>query len=506
MFIDLLKKISLKSTCNTYIKNSSKLSLNNINKTIFKQKFVYTGKFKGRYPQGRRFVIGQHNINFDNDFIPLEKEIKLDIETEITNNIIPNIKKVYYSQKSVGLPNNLYGLNINLYSTHLYSKIFAKNMFHKYCNEIDNEINIFHFPYNKLKLPNLPNEMVIIDPEKKDVIICGTGYAGEIKKSVFTLMNYHCMENNILPMHCSAHYDNETKESSIFFGLSGTGKTTHSLCRDRVIIGDDEHGWSKDGIFNFENGFYAKTDGITDKNEPLIYENIYGNALCENVKVIDNKFNFTDTSLTKNGRVSIPLKNLKSENNYGRRMAPHPKNIFFLSCDVLGVLPHVVKLNKNQALDYYTLGYTSKTPGTEQNIDEPKITFSPFFGKIFMPHELTLYRKKMDEYLDEFKPEVYMINTGWIKGDYKTSKRIELEKTRKTIKKIQAGEVYWDSIYNKSSNYVYENIFNFKIPYFEHLDKLENYPHLNPNWELRAKKLQNEFRKRLIKTLSSFQS
>lgn len=215
-------------------------------------------------------------------------------------------------------------------------------------------------------MDGIPKASTMIDVENDEVIIYGSAYAGEIKKSAFVMMNYDCLERGVLPMHCSAHLNRERDETTLFFGLSGTGKTTHSLRKDRVIIGDDEHGWSSDGIFNFESGIYAKTDGINKDNEPLIYENIYGTALCENVAVDDkNEFDFNDTSITKNGRVSIPLSNLPPDLYYNKRYAKHPSYIIYLSCDVTGVLPHCVKLTSEQALDYYLLGFTSKTPGTE---------------------------------------------------------------------------------------------------------------------------------------------
>lgn len=470
--------------------NRLNLFCNNIKYTSKYQPYVDTGIFKGRHPNGRRIVKGNHNIHFDKDFIPISREDNSVIKTYIIKNILPNLDTLYVSKKSIGLSKNNLGINVNLYSTHSYSQYFMNNMFHnKITTKMNDEINIYHFPFHKLNLENIPSEIIMIDPIDKDVIICGTGYAGEIKKSVFTLMNYKCMENNILPMHCAAHIMPDKNETSLFFGLSGTGKTTHSIKEGRIIIGDDEHGWCKEGIFNFENGFYAKTDQIGPDNEPLIYNSIYGQALCENVKVKNNLFDFKDNSITKNGRVSIPLKYL--ENTYGRKIAPHPKYIFFLSCDVLGVLPHVVKLNKKQALYYYLLGYTSKTPGTEKGVETPKITFSPCFGKVFMPHKLEKYRDKMKEYLDLYNPEIFMINTGWMNGDYKTSQRIDLQKTKHTIELIQTGKIKDNELYKM------DNIFNFKVPQLNHLSSTENFPNLNPEWESKAQSLYRTFSKQL---------
>lgn len=471
-------------------RNSHKLFNNNakINYTLKNQQYIDTGKFKGRNPSGRRIVEGNHNVFYDKDFIPISKNDYNKVIEEMKS-VIPKVKGFHNGFKSIGLNNENLGMNVSLYSTHPYGPIFLNNMFHPFSNNLNKNIKIFHFPFINLNLKNTPSESTMINIDDNEVIIYGSGYAGEIKKSVFVLMNYHCLENYILPMHCSSHLNPETNKTTLFFGLSGTGKTTHSLRKDRIIIGDDEHGWSTAGIFNFENGFYAKTDGINANNEPLIYENIYGNALCENVKVTNGYFDFNDNSITKNGRVSIPFDNLK-QYYYGREIAKHPSDIIFLSCDVLGVLPHCVKLNHQQALNYYALGYTSKTPGTEAGINEPKITFSPCFGKVFMPHKLENYIKLFSLYLKEYKPNVYMINTGWVNGDYNNGYRIDLEKTRKTIELIQNGFI------NKCKTKK-DNIFNFEIPELEHLTKEENYPFVNMEWGLKAVHLKSKFNHQL---------
>lgn len=480
------------SAVRSNIRNSVKLFNNNgiINYTKKHQPYIDTGFFKGRNPAGRRIIEGNHNVNYDKDFIRLGRDKFSLVENHMIEKVIPNVRGFYSSYGSIGLRFSNLGKNVSLYSTHPYSSIFLKNMFHPYTTLIDKNIDIFHFPFTNVNIDGVPEASTMIDLEKNQVLIYGSGYAGEIKKSVFVMMNYHCLENNILPMHCSAHLDKKTNKTSLFFGLSGTGKTTHSLREDRVIIGDDEHGWSSNGIFNFENGFYAKTDGINENNEPLIYKNIYGTSLCENVKVKNDEFDFDDTSITKNGRVSIPLDNLKGNLYYGNEIAKHPNYIFFLSCDVTGVLPHCVKLNKQQALDYYLLGFTSKTPGTEQGIQEPTITFSPCFGKVFMPHKLDEYRKIFSSYLDKHSPEVYMINTGWVNGDFKSGYRIDLEKTRETIDLIQQGKL--NNVKTEK-----DNIFGFEIPKLNHLTSSENLPHLNKDWEVRASSLKQTFDEQL---------
>lgn len=481
----------LQSLKNLKNKFSVRPLVSEINNTLRHQKYIDTGKFKGRNPAGRRIVEGTHNVNFDKDFIPISRD-KIDlIENHFIKNIIPKKELIYSNYRSIGLNIPGLGKNVSLHSTHEYGSIFLNNMFHNYSTLLKDQIDIFHFPFDNVNLPDVPEASTIIDIEKNQVIIYGSGYAGEIKKSIFVMMNYHCLENNILPMHCSAHLDPNTDKTTLFFGLSGTGKTTHSLREDRIIIGDDEHGWSKQGIFNFENGFYAKTDGINENNEPLIYKNIFGNALCENVMVKDGQFDFNDTSITKNGRVSIPLANLDNKLYYGsNKIAKHPHYIIFLSCDVSGVLPHCVKLNKQQALDYYLLGFTSKTPGTEQGITEPTLTFSPCFGKVFMPHKLEEYRKLFSSYLDEYQPEVFMINTGWVNGDFNSGYRIDLEKTRKTIELIQNGELS-NTMISK------DKVFGFEIPLINHLSKEENYPYLNKSWGERACNLKTKFNEQL---------
>lgn len=476
------------------IRNSPKLfnTHGSISYTRKHQPYIDTGFFKGRNPSGRRLIEGNHNVNFDKDFIKLGRDEFKQVENHMIENVIPTVRGFYSSFGSIGLQVPNLGKNVSLYSTHPYSSIFLKNMFHPYTTLLKENIDIFHFPFKNVNIDGIPEASTMIDIENNQVLIYGSGYAGEIKKSVFVMMNYHSLENNILPMHCSAHLDKNTDKTTLFFGLSGTGKTTHSLREDRVIIGDDEHGWSSSGIYNFENGFYAKTDGINENNEPLIHKNIYGSALCENVMVKNNEFDFDDTSITKNGRVSIPLSNLEGNLYYGQEIAKHPSYLIFLSCDVTGVLPHCAKLTKEQSLDYYLLGFTSKTPGTEQGIQEPTITFSPCFGKVFMPHKLSEYRKLFSQYLEKYNPEVYMINTGWVDGDFKSGYRIDLEKTRKTIQLIQNGNL---------SNEVCssDNIFNFEMPRINHLTDIENFPFIRKDWENRARDLKQKFVEQLGK-------
>ena len=478
------------------LRNKPKITLKtgNISLTKSGQMCIDTGKYKGRNPPGRRVVQGKHNVFFDKDFIPLGRNDMDILENHFIKNIIPKQPMIYNSFGSIGLDNKYLGINFGLYSTHKYSEYFLSNMFHKYSTNITKKYNIYHFPFESINLSDIsseiPDEGTIIDIVKKQIIIYGSGYSGEIKKSAFVAMNYECLEKGVLPMHCSAQLNPNDNKTTLFFGLSGTGKTTHSLRKDRVIIGDDEHGWSEEGIFNFENGFYAKTDGINADNEPLIYENIYGNSLCENVMTKNDKFDFNDTSITKNGRVSIPLSNLDKKLYYGRQIAPHPKYIIFLSCDVMGVLPHCVRLTKEQAIDYYSLGYTSKTPGTEQGILEPTLTFSPCFGKVFMPHQLSKYQELFKKYLDKYNPQIFMINTGWVNGDFSSGYRIDLEKTRKTIDLIQNGKLNY-------VQYFKDHIFKYNIPHLNHITPPENYPMINDKWEMKAVILNQKFQDKL---------
>ncbi|MDR2904401.1 MAG: phosphoenolpyruvate carboxykinase (ATP) [Helicobacteraceae bacterium] len=280
---------------------------------------------------------------------------------------------------------------------------------------------------------------VVFNVEENIAIIGGTYYGGEMKKGIFTMMNYWLPLQNILSMHCSANVG-KNGDVALFFGLSGTGKTTLSTDPDRKLIGDDEHGWDNDGIFNFEGGCYAKTINLDPKSEPEIYAAIKRDALLENVVVKANgEVDYDDGSKTENTRVSYPIEHIA--NHEKTLKAGHPNNIIFLSYDAFGVLPPVAKLTKEQAMYYFLSGYTAKVAGTERGVTEPQTTFSACFGEVFMTLHPTDYAKLLGEKIDKHKVNVYLVNTGLSGGAYGVGKRMSIKTTRGCITAILDGSI-----------------------------------------------------------------
>ncbi len=281
----------------------------------------------------------------------------------------------------------------------------------------------------------------IINFSKKIILIGGTGYTGEIKKAVFTILNFLFPQRGILPMHCSANVG-EKNDTALFFGLSGTGKTTLSADPDRRLIGDDEHGWSANSIFNFEGGCYAKTVNLDAEKEPQIFSAIKKGALLENVGFYPstNKVDFSDINKTENTRVSYPINFIK--NALIPSIGPEPDNIFFLTCDAFGVLPPVAKLDAEQAIYYFLSGYTAKIAGTEFGINEPQATFSACFGKAFLPLHPKVYSDMLMKKLGDKSINVWLVNTGWTGGGYGIGKRIDLAHTRFIIAAALGGKLH----------------------------------------------------------------
>jgi len=280
---------------------------------------------------------------------------------------------------------------------------------------------------------------VVFNVEENIAVIGGTWYGGEIKKGVFSMMNYWLPLEGKLSMHCSANVGVDG-DSALFFGLSGTGKTTLSTDPKRKLIGDDEHGWDDNGIFNFEGGCYAKTINLKKENEPEIFGAIKRDALLENVVIgKDGVVDYDDGSKTENTRVSYPIYFI--ENFKENSQAGHPKKIIFLSADAFGVLPPVSKLTKEQAMYYFMSGYTAKVAGTERGITEPVATFSSCFGEAFLPLHPTVYAKLLGEKIEKHGVEVYLVNTGWSGGSYGVGSRMSIKATRACINGILDGSI-----------------------------------------------------------------
>src|SRR5919109_4592895 len=282
---------------------------------------------------------------------------------------------------------------------------------------------------------------VVLHPSRMEVLIGGTFYAGEIKKSIFTLMNDRLPLEGVLPMHCSANVGDEG-DVAIFFGLSGTGKTTLSADPERHLIGDDEHGWSEEGVFNFEGGCYAKVINLSAEGEPDIYQTtqMFGTVL-ENVVLDPNskKVDFANGTLTENTRASYPLHYMRNYVPGGR--GGHPKNIVFLTADAFGVLPPIAKLTPEQAMYYFLSGYTAKVAGTERGVTEPQATFSSGFGAVFLVWHPTKYAEMLGKLIDEHRSQVWLLNTGWTGGAYGVGKRMKLAFTRAMVHALLRGDL-----------------------------------------------------------------
>jgi phosphoenolpyruvate carboxykinase (ATP) len=341
-----------------------------------------------------------------------------------------------------------YRVPIRVISERASAALFARTMF---IRELDSEVLTHHAPeFTVIHAPNFHSDptvdgthseaFVILHFGKKLILIGGTAYAGEIKKSIFTVMNYLLPQKGVMAMHCSANYGKDENDVAIFFGLSGTGKTTLSADPERTLIGDDEHGWSDAGVFNFEGGCYAKVIRLSVEGEPEIYDTTrrFGTIL-ENV-VIDPKTRHValdDSSLTENTRAAYPITHIPNMTRTGK--AGHPKHIVMLTCDAFGVLPPIAKLTREQAMYHFLAGYTAKVAGTETGVTEPQATFSPCFGAPFMALPPTTYARLLGEKISKHNVDVWLVNTGWSGGPYGIGKRINLGFTRAMIKAVLSG-------------------------------------------------------------------
>jgi len=343
-----------------------------------------------------------------------------------------------------------YRLNVRVVTENAWHSLFAQNMF---IREADPEAlrrfepsfvvwNVASLTADPARHGTRSGTFILLDLAKRMVLIGGTQYAGEIKKSIFSVMNYYLPKQGVLSMHCSANYGVTRDDVALFFGLSGTGKTTLSADPDRTLIGDDEHGWSDDGVFNVEGGCYAKVIRLSPDGEPEIYRTTrtFGTVL-ENV-VCDphtRHLDLNDESLTENTRSSYPLTQLDNVDLGG--MAGHPRNVVFLTCDAFGVLPPISRLSEDQAMYHFLSGYTAKVAGTEKGITEPKVTFSTCFGSPFLPLHPGVYAGLLGEKLKRHDARVWLLNTGWTGGPYGIGQRMKLGHTRRMVTAALAGEL-----------------------------------------------------------------
>ncbi len=342
-----------------------------------------------------------------------------------------------------------YRLSVRYVSPNAWHMAFVRNMFIRpEATELptfDPNFTVLHAPEfeaDPAKHGTRTTTFIVLNLAKRMILIGGTRYAGELKKSMFTVMNYYMPKQGVLSMHCSANVG-ENGDSALFFGLSGTGKTTLSADPHRSLIGDDEHGWSPEGIFNYEGGCYAKVIHLSEESEPDIYRTtqMFGTIL-ENVVLDDltRKVKFDDQSITENTRASYPLHYIPNFVKSGR--AGHPKNVVFLTADAFGVLPPIAKLTRDQAMYYFLSGYTAKVAGTERGLKEPQATFSSCFGAVFLVWHPTKYAEMLGKLIDEHGSDVWLVNTGWSGGAYGVGKRMKLGHTRSMVHALLRGDLH----------------------------------------------------------------
>ncbi len=422
---------------------------------------VNTGKYTGRSPDDRFIVYDdktQNTIDWGkiNHQFPNDKFEKL---FEKMKNFVEN-KELFIFDGFVGSdPENR--LSIRVINDHVWQNLFGRTLFIRPTNE---ELEHHEPEFTILCINDFEavpkvdgtrtNVFIIVDLTRKIVLIGGTQYAGEMKKSMFSIMNYILPERGIFPMHCSANIGKKG-DTTLFFGLSGTGKTTLSADPNRQLIGDDEHGWSNNGTFNFEGGCYAKCINLSQEAEPEIWNAIKPGAVLENVVLNDNVPDFDDNRLTENTRVAYPLDYIPGA--VIPSVGGHPNVIVFLTADALGVLPPVSRLTKEGAMYHFMSGYTSKLAGTERGIKEPKSIFSECFGAPFMPRHASVYAKLLGEKINQHNTVVYLVNTGWSGGPYGIGKRIKIKYSRAMITAALSGAL--DNV-----KYNQQDLFNLDVP------------------------------------------
>jgi phosphoenolpyruvate carboxykinase (ATP) len=441
---------------------------------------VSTAPYFGRCAEDR-FIVKEEStqalINWGSINKPISEENFYKIRTRLIKYLDDKQGQnlPLYVQDTIAGADRSVSINVRIITEYAWHSLFMRNMLEAVNSrsaleaaakgELD--LNKYKPEYTIICAPSFkanPQEdatrsevFILVNFKAKEVLIGGTAYAGEMKKSVFGILNFLLPGKGIMPMHCSANADADGNVA-IFFGLSGTGKTTLSADPERFLIGDDEHGWSDEGVFNFEHGCYAKSVALSAETEPEIYaaSRRFG-ATAENVLLVQGREpDYFDTTATENGRISYPLDfipNAKPD----RMVKKQPKNIIMLACDAFGVLPAVSKLSPEQAKEEFLMGYTAKVAGTEQGIKEPKAAFSHCFGAPFMPRKPTVYGDLLAKKIADNQVDCWLVNTGWAGGAYGIGKRMSLKLTRSIISKIHSGKLAKESTRTHS-------IFGLEVP------------------------------------------
>lgn len=424
-----------------------------------------TGKYTGRSPKDK-FIVKDSVTEDTVWWGPVNNPISEQHFDGLLDKIIKHYEsKDVFIRNCAACADDRFKLNIQVVTEGAYQNLFAKHLFIRPSSE---DLSSSETEWVILAAPTFSADpsvdgtrqenFTIVNFKKKMILIGGSGYTGEIKKGIFGVLNYILpQEKNVLSMHCSANIgkDNDT---TIFFGLSGTGKTTLSADPERGLIGDDEHGWAEDSVFNFEGGCYAKCIDLTEEKEPQIWRAIKRGALVENVRFYgdSDQVDYTNVSVTENTRVAYPLENI--DNAVKPSVGPAPNDIFFLTCDAFGVLPPIAKLTNEQAMYHFISGYTAKVAGTEAGVTEPEATFSACFGEAFLALHPGKYAEMLGQKLAA-NPDVnvWLINTGWSGGSYGVGSRMSLKYTRAMIKAAMNGDL--DHV-----DYVSHKVFGLSYP------------------------------------------
>jgi len=409
---------------------------------------IETGTFTGRSPKDR-FLVKDDATEGRVDWGDINQPMTSEAFETLLRDVQAHLdgKSVFVKDAAVGADER-YRIPVRVVAEKAWSSLFVDNMFIRLSEQ---ERWVAEPQWHVVCAPSFKADpsrhgcrqgnVSAIDFGRKIIVVAGSGYTGEIKKGMFSVMNYILpVEHNVLPMHCSSNMG-ENGNVAVFFGLSGTGKTTLSSDPKRALIGDDEHGWTKDGVFNMEGGCYAKTIDLSPEGEPEIHQAIRFGAMLENIGFQEDGItpDFTDDSITPNTRVSYPIHHIPGAVASGK--GGHPTDIFFLTCDAFGVLPPLAKLDKGQAMYHFLSGYTAKVAGTEAGVVEPQTTFSACFGAPFLPLHATEYANMLGERMTEHGVRLWLVNTGWTGGGFGVGHRMKLSHTRAMISAALRGEL-----------------------------------------------------------------
>jgi len=463
-----------------------------------------TGKYTGRSPKDK-YIVEEESVKDKIDWGSVNQPISKEVFSSLYNKVLEYLKEKdeVFVFKGFAGADEKHRLPIQVINEYAWHNLFAYQLFIRPTEE---ELEAHDAGFTVIAAPNFKADpaidgtksetFIIISFEQRTVLIGGTEYAGEIKKSVFSIMNYLLPENGIMPMHCSSNVGNEG-DVALFFGLSGTGKTTLSADPNRRLIGDDEHGWSSNGVFNIEGGCYAKCINLSREKEPQIFDAIRFGSVLENVVINQDSrvADYDDGTLTENTRAAYQLQAI--DNIVDPSVAGHPNTIIFLTADAFGVLPPISKLSKEQAMYHFLSGYTSKLAGTERGVTSPEATFSTCFGSPFLPLPATRYAEMLGEKISQHNSNVFLVNTGWTGGEYGVGSRMKLSYTRAMVQAALEGEL--TNVETKK-----DGIFGLEIPL--HVPGVPDEV-LQPNltwsnqaeYEAKAKELAEKFRENFKK-------